>query len=83
MFEAGHGSALDIAGRHRANPIACIRAAALMLRHSLSRPDLAGRVETAVQRVLAAGWRTADIHREGDRLATTTEMGDAIAAAVR
>jgi 3-isopropylmalate dehydrogenase len=83
MFEAGHGTALDIAGQNRANPIACIRAAALMLRHSLSRPDLADRVEGAVERVLAAGWRTTDIHREGTRHATTSEMGDEIAAAVR
>lgn len=83
MFEAGHGTALDIAGRNRANPIACIRAATLMLRHALSRPDLAKRVEAAVKQVLAASWRTADIHREGNRLARTTEIGDAVAAAVR
>ncbi|KRB40904.1 3-isopropylmalate dehydrogenase [Acidovorax sp. Root70] len=61
LFEAGHGTALDIAGTDRANPIGCIRAAALLLRHALARPDLADRVEQAVRRALASGWRTADI----------------------
>lgn len=61
LFEAGHGTALDIAGTDRANPIGCIRAAALLLRHALARPDLADRVERAVRQALASGWRTADI----------------------
>jgi 3-isopropylmalate dehydrogenase len=82
FYEAGHGSAPDIAGQNKANPIACIRAAALMLRLSLQRPDLAERVEAAVGSVLEQGLRTADIHSKGTRLVGTDAMGDAIAQAV-
>ena len=81
-YEAGHGSAPDIAGRNSANPIACIRAAALMLRMSLQRPDLADRVERAIQQVLESGLRTADIHAPGMRLVGTDHMGEAIAQVV-
>ncbi|MCK1290883.1 3-isopropylmalate dehydrogenase [Bradyrhizobium sp. 30] len=81
-YEAGHGSAPDIAGRNVANPIACIRAAVLMLRMSLERPDLADRVEGAILQVLGNGLRTAEIHSSGTRLVGTEEMGDAIAKAV-
>jgi 3-isopropylmalate dehydrogenase len=81
MFEAGHGTALDIAGRDIANPLACIRATALMLRHSLGRDDLARRVEDAVTRVLREGLRTADLPG-GTRRVGTRAMGDAVAAAL-
>lgn len=80
MYEAGHGTALDIAGRGIANPLACIRAAALLLRHSLGRDDLARRVETAVDQVLAQGLRTADLAGPGPAIGTAA-MGDAVAAA--
>ena len=82
MYEAGHGSALDIAGRDMANPLACIRAAALLLRHSLGRDDLARRIERAVTLVLAQGLRTAEIHVAGMRLVGTRAMGDAVVAAL-
>ena len=82
MYEAGHGTALDIAGRDLANPIACIRAAALMLRHSLGRDDLACRIEAAVDRVLHAGARTADLVGPGRACIGTEAMGDAIVAAL-
>ena len=82
MFEAGHGTALDIAGRDVANPLACIRAAALMLRHSLGRPDLASRVEVAVDTVLRTGIRTADLPGEGEAVGTRA-MGDAVIAALQ
>jgi 3-isopropylmalate dehydrogenase len=82
MYEAGHGSALDIAGRDMANPLGCIRAAALLLRHSLGRDDLARRIEAAVTRVLTQGLRTAEIHTPGMRLVGTTAMGDAVVAAL-
>ena len=78
LFEAGHGTALDIAGRDFANPIASIRSASLMLRYSVKRPDLADRVEHAIQQVLAEGLRTADIHKPATRLVSTRGMGDAI-----
>jgi 3-isopropylmalate dehydrogenase len=79
MFEAGHGTALDIAGQNIASPIACIRASALMLRHSLGRPDLAVRVEEAIDTVLEQGLRTADIAAAGNEVVGTREMGSAIA----
>ncbi|RZL90274.1 MAG: 3-isopropylmalate dehydrogenase [Variovorax sp.] len=83
MYEAGHGTALDIAGLDRANPIACIRAAGLMLRHSLDRPDLAERIERAVSSVLTRGLRTAEMASSPSaRVVGTEAMGDAIAAAV-
>lgn len=81
LFEAGHGTALDIAGADRANPIGCIRAAALLLRHALARLDLAERVELAVSGALAEGWRTADMADastpEGMRVGTHA-MGTAV-----
>lgn len=85
LFEAGHGTALDIAGQDRANPVGCIRAAALLLRHALARPDLAGRVEAAVLAALAQGWRTADIagaDTPAHLRVGTQAMGDAIRQAL-
>lgn len=82
MYEAGHGTALDIAGRDLANPLACIRAAALMLRHSLARDDLALRVENAVTRVLHDGLRTAELPG-GTRRVGTDQMGDAVVEALK
>ena len=82
LFEAGHGSALDIAGQDRANPLACIRAAGLMLRHALGRDDLAVRVEAAVVRVLRTGLRTHDLQGPGPAIGTEA-MGDAVVAALR
>ncbi|MEJ8824568.1 3-isopropylmalate dehydrogenase [Variovorax humicola] len=79
ICEAGHGTALDIAGTGRANPIACVRAAALMLRHSLDRVDLAERIEAAIADVFARGFRTAEMSAgAGTRVVSTSEMGDAI-----
>lgn len=82
MYEAGHGTALDIAGRDVANPLACIRAAALMLRHSLARPDLALAVESAVEAVLRNGVRTADLAGTKPPVGTSA-MGNAVVAALR
>lgn len=83
MYEAGHGTALDIAGQGRANRIACIRAAAFMLRHSLNRTDLADRIETAIADAFAGGFRTADlVPTPGARVVSTSAMGDAIVASL-
>jgi 3-isopropylmalate dehydrogenase len=82
FYEAGHGSAPDIAGQDKANPIACIRAAALMLRMSFDRADLADRIEHAISAVLDQGLRTFDIHAPGMRLVSTAQMGDAIVSAL-
>ncbi len=82
LYEPVHGSAPDIAGRDIANPLATILSAAMLLRFSCARPDLAGRVETAVRRVLADGLRTADIREPGKTVVGTRQMGDAVVAAL-
>lgn len=82
LYEPIHGSAPDIAGRGIANPLATILAAAMALRHSLHLDAEATAVERAVDEVLDRGLRTADIARDGPSV-TTTEMGAAVAAAVR
>ncbi len=78
LYEPVHGSAPDIAGKHIANPLATILSLAMLLRYSLKRPDLADPVETAVKGALAAGLRTKDIARPGERAASTSEMGNAV-----
>ena len=82
LYEPSHGSAPDIAGQNKANPIATILSAAMMLRYSLDLDKEADAVETAVQRVLTAGYRTGDIMSEGCKLVGTKEMGDLIADAI-
>jgi 3-isopropylmalate dehydrogenase len=78
LYEPIHGSAPDIAGRDLANPLATILSAAMLLRYSLNRPQAADRVEAAVRRVLAQGYRTADITEPGCRNVGTVAMGDAV-----
>jgi len=82
MYEPIHGSAPDIAGRDIANPLATILSAAMLLRYSLDQEAAAGRIESAVRRVLAQGWRTADISEPGCRQVGTVAMGDAVLAAL-
>jgi 3-isopropylmalate dehydrogenase len=83
LYEPVHGSAPDIAGRDVANPLAAILSAAMMLRHSFDRADLATRIERAVRSVLADGFRTADIQEPGTKRVGTRDMGDAVVAALR
>jgi 3-isopropylmalate dehydrogenase len=83
MYEPIHGSAPDIAGKGVANPLATILSLAMMLRYSLDRAELAGRIEQAVNQALDSGLRTPDIHSEGCRQVGTAEMGDAVVAALR
>ena len=78
LYEPIHGTAPDIAGRGIANPLAAILSAALLLRYSLDRPDDAERVEQAVERTLAGGYRTKDIHTPGTTMVGTTQMGDQV-----
>ncbi len=78
LYEPVHGSAPDIAGQGKANPLAAILSLAMLLRYSLDRGDLARRVEAAVASVLADGLRTADLGGG----TTTSQMGDAVAAAL-
>lgn len=82
LYEPSHGSAPDIAGQDKANPVATILSAAMMLRYSLDLDEEARAVEDAVQKVLSDGWRTGDIMSEGCRLVGTKEMGDLIAAQI-
>ena len=65
LYEPSHGSAPDIAGQNKANPIATILSAAMMLRYSLNLDKEADAVEAAVQKVLTDGYRTGDIMSEG------------------
>lgn len=80
MYEPIHGSAPDIAGKNRANPLATILSVAMMLRYTLGEPRLAGRVERAVAAALDKGFRTSDIHTPGTTPVGTREMGDAVVA---
>ena len=82
LYEPSHGSAPDIAGKDIANPLATILSLAMMLRFTLNQPEAAARIEQAVQAVLAAGLRTADIWAEGTQKVGTRAMGDAVVAAL-
>ena len=75
MYEPVHGTAPDIMGQDKANPLATILSVALMLRHSFDQTDAADRIEKAVEEVLNQGWRTADIHESGGKLVGCREMG--------
>jgi 3-isopropylmalate dehydrogenase len=75
LYEPIHGTAPDIAGQGIANPLAAILSTAMLLRHSLDLPAAADRVERAVERALAAGYRTKDIRSPGTTLVSTGQMG--------
>jgi 3-isopropylmalate dehydrogenase len=74
MFEPVHGSAPDIAGTGKANPMAMFLSVAMMLRHGLGREDDAARVESAVDSVLASGLRTADLGGDADTATTSAAV---------
>ena len=82
LYEPIHGSAPDIAGKGIANPIGTIMSAAMLLRHSLGLDAEAVAIEKAVGRALDAGARTADIATPGSKPLSTSEMGDAVLAAL-
>ena len=82
MYEPIHGSAPDIAGQNIANPLATILSVAMMLRYSLDDAANAERIESAVNKVLDQGLRTADIYSAGMKKVSTSEMGDAVVAAL-
>lgn len=79
LYEPSHGSAPDIAGQNKANPLATILSASMMLRYSFDLQQEADDIDNAVFKVLEDGYRTGDIHTEGTKLVSTTEMGDAVA----
>jgi 3-isopropylmalate dehydrogenase len=78
LYEPVHGSAPDIAGKDQANPLASVLSLAMMLRYSFDQADEAEVLEKAVDRVLAAGFRTADIMTPGGTRVSTVAMGDAL-----
>lgn len=78
LYEPSHGSAPDIAGMNKANPLATILSASMMLRFSLNLQKEADDIDNAVAMVLKEGFRTTDIYTEGTKLVSTSEMGDAV-----
>ena len=82
LYEPSHGSAPDIAGKGIANPLATILSVAMMLRYTFGQEEQAQRIERAVKKVLALGYRTGDIYERGTNKVGTREMGDAVLAAL-
>ncbi len=78
LYEPIHGSAPDIAGRSIANPLAQILSLAMMLRYTFGLTEWADRVDSAVKKTLASGYRTADIAKSGEKVSSTSEMGAAV-----
>ncbi len=82
LYEPIHGSAPDIAGQDKANPLATILSVAMMFRYTFARTDVADRIEAAVRTVLRSGLRTGDIALPGEAVIGTRAMGDAVVAAL-
>ena len=82
LYEPIHGSAPDIAGQDKANPLATILSLAMMFRYTFGRADVSDRIEAAVRKVLAQGKRTGDIALPGEQITGTRAMGDAVVAAL-
>ncbi len=82
LYEPIHGSAPDIAGKNLANPLATILSVAMMMRYTFGIDELAQRIESAVRTVLRQGLRTPDIFEPGMQKVGTSEMGDAVMAAL-
>lgn len=82
LYEPIHGSAPDIAGQNKANPIAAILTAAMLLRHSLGLKEEAATIEAAVEQCIQAGYRTEDLREEGKEILGTKEIGQRIAERV-
>lgn len=82
LYEPAHGSAPDIAGKNLANPLATILSAAMLMRYTFNNESAALRIESAVKKVLAQGYRTADIFETGMKKVSCTAMGDLVVAAM-
>jgi len=82
LYEPSHGSAPDIAGQKKANPMATILSAAMLLRYSFNLEKEAVEIEKAVVKILNEGYRTPDIMQDGGKPVNTVEMGDLISAAI-
>ncbi|HEX3012466.1 MAG TPA: isocitrate/isopropylmalate family dehydrogenase, partial [Syntrophomonadaceae bacterium] len=83
LYEPSHGSAPDIAGQKKANPLATILSAAMMLRYSFNLEEEALVIENAVKDILKEGYRTPDLMEPGMKLVNTAEIGDLIAKKVK
>jgi len=83
LYEPSHGSAPDIAGQKKANPLATILSAAMMLDYSFNLNREAREIEDAVRQVLAEGYRTPDIYEKGKILVNTEQMGDQVTRKIR
>jgi 3-isopropylmalate dehydrogenase len=83
IYEPVHGSAPDLAGQDKANPLAAILSVAMMLESTFQLYDVARGVEKAVEKVLLEGYRTQDIHQEGASLVSCSEMGDRVAREIK
>ncbi|MDP4182836.1 MAG: 3-isopropylmalate dehydrogenase, partial [Bacillota bacterium] len=82
LYEPIHGSAPDIAGQDKANPIATILSVAMMMKYSFGLDDVAKDIEGAVERILEKGYRTGDLYSEGTELVGTTRMGSLISSEI-
>ncbi len=82
LYEPIHGTAPDITGQDKANPVAAILTAALLLRYSLGLQQEAAAIESAVEQIINHGYRTEDIREEGKNVVGTKEMGRLIANAI-
>lgn len=82
LYEPSHGSAPDIAGQDKANPLATILSAAMMLRFSFNLDEAAAAIEQAVRQALEQGYRTPDIMQPGQQLVGTSRMGDVVAGLI-
>ncbi|HEX8988101.1 MAG TPA: 3-isopropylmalate dehydrogenase [Rhodocyclaceae bacterium] len=82
LYEPCHGSAPDIAGKNLANPLATILSVSMMLRYTFANEEAASRIDNAVKKVLAAGYRTGDIYEAGTKKVSCSEMGDQVVAAM-
>ena len=82
LYEPVHGSAPDIAGQNKANPLAMILSAAMMLKYSFQLNEEAEAIETAIVNVLQEGWRTPDIYEDESKLISTTEMTRKVVARI-
>jgi 3-isopropylmalate dehydrogenase len=78
LYEPSHGSAPDIAGTGKANPLAMILSVAMMLKYSFHLQKESDAIENAVEKVLNEGMRTADIAKKGEKTVTCSEMGAAV-----
>ena len=83
LYEPIHGSAPDIAGQGKANPLATILSVGMMFKYTFGRADIAERIDAAVKKVLQQGHRTGDIAQPGEKIIGTAAMGDAFVAAFR